>query len=82
MSVRHAIDVAREPMRANDLGLSILYDIGQIANEQGLGSDIDLKQSLGFAVYFGQVVRVSLGRRLDRSFDNNPRFYVRFTQAF
>ena len=66
----------------SDLALSVLYDVGQIANDQKLDDKVDVKQSLGVALYVGSDTRISVARRLDRSFDNGPRLYARLSHVF
>lgn len=61
----------------SDFAFSILWDVGQIANDQRLTGDVEVKNSLGAAVYIGDDFRVSLAKRLDRSDRDNPKFYVR-----
>ena len=68
---------------ASDLvGLSILYDIAQIANETKLSGDIEVSQDIGFALYFGDDFRISFANRLDRSSNDGPKIFVRFQQVF
>lgn len=66
----------------SDLALSVLYDVGQIANDQKLNSEVDVKQSLGLALYVGSDTRISVARRLDRSYNNGPRLYARLSHVF
>ena len=66
----------------SDLALSVLYDVGQIANDRKLDDQVDIKQSLGVALYVGSDTRVSVARRLDRSHDNEPRLYARLSHVF
>lgn len=63
-------------------GLSILYDIAQIANETKLSGDIEVSQDIGFALYLGDDFRISFTKRLDRSHDDGPKIFVRLQQAF
>jgi len=65
-----------------DMAASILWDFGQIANETRLDSDIETKHSLGFALSFGDDLRVSVAKRLDGSDDDDPKIYVRLSQPF
>ncbi len=65
-----------------DLAASVFWDVGQIANETRLDSDIDVKNSIGAAVMIGNDIRISLAKRLDRSEDADPRFLVRFNYDF
>jgi len=65
-----------------EVAVSALYDVGQIANNAPLDGDVELKHSLGLALYVGSEIRVSLAKRLDRSFDDDPQFYVRLEHVF
>jgi len=65
-----------------DLGASLLYDVGQIANDHPLDSDIEVKHSLGVGFWIGDDVRINLAKRLDRSYDDTPRLWVRFDHVF
>ena len=65
----------------SDLALSVLYDVGQIANDRKLNDQVDVKQSLGLALYVGSDTRISVARRLDRSYDNGPRLYARLSHV-
>ena len=67
--------------RRSALALAVLYDIGQMANDQKLDGDVEIKQSIGVALYLGDDARMSLARRLDRSEDNTPKFYVRLSHV-
>jgi hypothetical protein len=66
----------------SEIAFSVFYDIGQIANDTKLNGDVEVKNSLGASVYFGDSFRMSLAKRLDRSYDDNPRFYIRLERAF
>lgn len=76
-NVEYRIDFPR-----TDLAASIFWDGGQIANDTKLDRDIEVKHSLGVAVFFGDDMRVNLSKRLDRSFDDSPKIYVRFDHVF
>jgi len=62
--------------------VSVFWDIGQIANDQKLDGSIDIKNNLGIALYIEDDFKVSLAKRLDRSYDDNPIFYVRLDHVF
>jgi len=62
--------------------LSVFWDVGQIANEQKLDGSIEIKNNLGLAAYIEDDFKVSLAKRLDRSYDDNPIFYVRLDHLF
>ncbi|UCE25008.1 MAG: BamA/TamA family outer membrane protein [Candidatus Zixiibacteriota bacterium] len=65
-----------------EAAISIFWDVGQIANEHKLDGSIDIKNNLGLALYLEDDFKVSLAKRLDRSFDDNPIFYVRLDHIF
>ncbi|MEW6412088.1 MAG: BamA/TamA family outer membrane protein [Candidatus Zixiibacteriota bacterium] len=65
-----------------ETALALFWDAGQIANETKLSGEIDVKHDLGVAVYFEDDFRISLAKRLDRSYDDNPIFYVRLDHVF
>ncbi|HVP07149.1 MAG TPA: BamA/TamA family outer membrane protein [Candidatus Acidoferrum sp.] len=65
-----------------DLAFGVFYDIGQIANNHPLNGDVEVKSSLGAAIYLSSDFRLSIAKRLDRSYDDNPKTYVRFDRAF
>jgi len=62
-----------------DVAMSVLWDAAQITEDSKLSDSAEVKHSLGIAIYIGDDFRVSLAKRLDRSYDDNPRFYVRLT---
>jgi hypothetical protein len=68
--------------RRSALALSVIYDVAQIANDRKLDGTAEVKQSLGLAFYLGDDTRMSLARRLDRSTDITPKFYVRLSHVF
>jgi len=65
-----------------DLATSLFWDAGQIANDTELSRDIEVKHSVGVAVYLGDDLRINVSKRLDRSFDDTPRIYVRLDHVF
>lgn len=66
----------------SDLAVSVMYDIGQIANDTKLSGDIDVEHSLGLGLYLGDDVRLSLAHRLDANSNKNLQFYARFEHNF
>ena len=66
----------------SDVAVSLLYDIGQIANDARLSSDIEIKQSLGGALYIGDDFHVSLSKRLDGDDASAVQFYARIEHRF
>ncbi|MEE8577247.1 MAG: BamA/TamA family outer membrane protein [candidate division Zixibacteria bacterium] len=64
-----------------DIAFSLLYDAAQLANETNLSDDVEVKQSLGAALYVGDDLRLSWARRLDES-DASIQFYVRLKHTF
>lgn len=65
-----------------ETAVAVFWDMGQIANDRKLDSSVDVKNDVGLAVYFEDDFRISLAKRLDRSFDDNPVFYVRLDHVF
>ena len=65
-----------------EIAASVFWDIGQIANDSKLDGTVDIKNNLGLAIYFEDDFRISLAKRLDRSYDDNPVFYVRLDHIF
>ncbi len=65
----------------SNFAASVFWDAGQIANSK-LTSDIDIKQSIGVALFIGTDIRINLSKRLDRSYDNTPKIYVRLDHVF
>ncbi len=66
----------------SEFGVSIFWDMGQIANDTKLNSDIEIKQSLGLSLFFEDDFTISIAKRLDRSYNDSPKLYVRFSQIF
>ncbi len=64
-----------------EVAFGALWDMAQIANDHKLNGDIEVKNSIGAAVYFGDKFRLSVARRLDRS-NVSPEIYVRLGSAF
>ena len=62
-----------------DLAASLRWDVGQTALGSSFSSEDEVKHSLGISVYLGDDVRLTLAKRLDRSENDNPIFYARFT---
>ncbi len=65
-----------------DLAASLIYDVGQIANDVPLDEGTDVKHSLGVSLWIGDDFKVNLAKRLDRSYDDSPQLYVRFDHVF
>ena len=65
-----------------DIALALFWDCGQIYQGTSFASDFDVKHSIGAAMYLGRSFRVSLSRRLDRSYDNSPEVYVRLSDIY
>lgn len=66
----------------SDFGLGVMYDIAQISNDSPLDGDVEIKQSLGGALYIGDDFRISLARRLDGAADKDLQVYARFEHTF
>lgn len=67
---------------SSDFAVSMLYDAGQITNNSSLDSDIEIKQSLGGALYVGDDFRLSLSKRLDGGEHSKVQFYARLEHRF
>ncbi|UCD63770.1 MAG: BamA/TamA family outer membrane protein [Candidatus Zixiibacteriota bacterium] len=65
-----------------ETAVSLFWDIGQIANERKLDGSVEVKNNIGIALYFEDDVKISLAKRLDRSYGDNPVFYVRLHHVF
>ena len=66
----------------SEFGVSAFWDIGQIANDTKLDSDVEIKQSIGFSIFFEDDFTLSVAKRLDRSTNDSPKLYLRFKQSF
>ncbi len=67
---------------ATDMAASLVWDVGRIDRAYDETEFGDVKHSLGIALHFGDDLRVNVSRRLDRSFDDDPKIYVRFEHVF
>ena len=65
-----------------DVAVSVFWDGAQIANDTRLDRDVETRHDLGMALYLGKDFKVSLAKRLDHSFDDDPKFYVRLNHVF
>jgi hypothetical protein len=72
----------RHTLPRTDIAISLLWDVAQIGYHGAADEKIEVRHSLGGAVYFGDDVRVSVARRLDGFTDRDPRFYVRLEHVF
>jgi hemolysin activation/secretion protein len=72
----------RHTLPRTDIAISLIWDVGQIGYNRDQWGDIEVRHSVGGAVYFGDDVRVSIARRLDRFTDREPRIYVRLEHVF
>lgn len=66
----------------SDIAFSMIWDMGQIANDRKLNGDVEWKQSLGFSLYMAKNIKFTLSKRLDRSENDYPKFYFRINQTF
>ena len=66
----------------SSISLSVFWDVAQIANDVDLNSDVEVKNNIGISFYIDDNFNVSLAKRLDRSYDDNPMFYARFKHNF
>ncbi len=64
------------------VGLAGFWDAGKNANDAKLNGDIEVKQSIGAAVYLGDDLSIRLAERLDRSNDKGPTLIVRLSHTF
>jgi len=62
----------------SDLAASLMWDLGQISEKSSF-ADAEVKHSLGVAVYLGSDFKIGLAKRLDRSYDDDPRLFARLT---
>ncbi|MEA3296636.1 MAG: BamA/TamA family outer membrane protein [candidate division Zixibacteria bacterium] len=65
-----------------DIAASLFWDIGQTDRAIDDTTLDEVKNSIGIALHFGDDLRINLSKRLDRSFDNNPKVYVRLEHVF
>lgn len=65
-----------------DVAVSVFWDGAQIANDARLDRDVETRHDLGLALYLGKDFKVNMAKRLDRSFDDDPKFYVRLDHVF
>ncbi|RKX28908.1 MAG: hypothetical protein DRP47_03140 [Candidatus Zixiibacteriota bacterium] len=77
VNTEYRIDFPRSDLRS-----CILWDVGQITNNNKFTSNDDIKHSIGIALLLGDNLRVSMSKRLDRSYNDEPRFHVRFDHLF
>lgn len=66
----------------SDIAAGMLYDVAQIANDTKLNGDIEVKHSLGVALYVGDDFHLSVAKRLDRSGDDTIQLYARLAHTF
>jgi hypothetical protein len=65
----------------SDLAAALMWDLGQVsAKSDFAGSEV--KHSLGAAVYIGSDFKIGLAKRLDRSYDDDPRLFARLAFSF
>ena len=60
-----------------EFACGLIWEMAQIANDTKLNGDIEIKQSLGLALYSGNSVKLTLAKRFDRSDDDSPKIYLR-----
>lgn len=65
-----------------DIAFSLFWESGQLSQGAGFDSGAEVKHAVGAAMYLGRSFRVSLARRLDRSYDNSPEIYVRLSDIY
>jgi len=76
-SAEYRVDLPR-----TDFAASIFWDAGQIPNDTKFSHNIEVKHCLGIAACLGDDMRINISKRLDRSFDDTPKIYVRFDHRF
>ncbi len=76
-NAEYKVDIPR-----SDLGISVFWDGGQIANDARLTSDIEVKQNVGFGVYIDDDFKVTVAKRLDGVANDDPKIYVRLDKIF
>jgi hypothetical protein len=64
-----------------DLAAGLMWDVGQIANEVPLDDQVEVKHSLGAAIFLGDDFRLNVSRRLDGE-DDGAQIYVRLEHVF
>ncbi len=76
LNTEYRIDFPR-----TDLAASLHWDVGRIAKGTKFVDDDEVKHSLGVSAYIGNDFKMTLAKRLDRSDNDDPKFYVRFTYS-
>ncbi len=66
----------------SEFAVSLIWDMGQINNTTSFNSDDNVYHSLGGALHIGDDLRINISKRLDRSFDDSPKIYVRLEHKF
>jgi hypothetical protein len=62
----------------SDFAASLMWDVGQTAESSSFtGSDV--KHSLGVSMYVGSDLKIGLAKRLDRSYDDDPKLFARLS---
>ena len=72
----------RHTIPRTDIAVAFLWDAAQVGYYRDPWGDIEMRHSVGGAVYLGDDVRISIARRLDGFTDRDPRIFVRFEHAF
>ena len=62
----------------SDLAASLMWDFGQVAETAGFDR-AEVKHSLGVSMYVGSDLKIGLAKRLDRSYDDDPRLFARLS---
>ena len=62
----------------SDLAASLIWDVGQTAETSNFGNS-EVKHSLGVSLYVGNDFQIGLAKRLDRSYDDNPKLFARMS---
>lgn len=64
----------------SDLAASLIWDLGQVSPVSDFAG-AEVKHSMGVALYFGSDFKIGLAKRLDRSYDDKPELFARFTHS-
>jgi hypothetical protein len=62
----------------SDVAASLMWDVGQTAETSSFANS-EVKHSLGVSIYCGSDFKIGLAKRLDRSYDDDPRLFARLS---
>lgn len=72
----------RHDIPRTDFAVSVIYDAAQIGWYRDAIEDLEIRQSVGGALYLGDDVRISVAKRLDSAPGQETRIYVRLEHVF